>query len=101
MSRQEYTVLLGIAMLTGVLFAGSVVLFSRRKTVSALLQLVGSGCLVLAVITHISATFHLFPWMHWGLERSVGHYLNHGTAALGLILFPLGYLYHAIAKQSP
>jgi hypothetical protein len=56
---------------------------------------------VLAVITHISATFHLFPWMHWGLERSVGHFLDLGSATLGLILFPLGYLCHAIAKQSP
>ena len=101
MSRQEYTVLLGIAMLTGVLFAGAVVLFSRRKSVSALLQLAGSGCLMLAVITHISDTLHLFPWMHRGLERGVGHYIDYGSAALGLILFPLGYLYHAIAKQSP
>ncbi len=101
MGRQEYTALLGIAMLTGVLFAGSVVLFSRRKSVSVLLQLFGAGCLVLAVITHISATFHLFPWMHWGLERSVGHYLDLGSATVGLILFPLGYLCHAIAKQSP
>jgi hypothetical protein len=96
MSRHEYTVLLGIAMLIGVLFAGSVVLFSRRKTASALLQLLGSGCLALAVATHVSETFHLYPWMHRG-----GHYLGLGSAALGLILFTLGYLGHAAAKQSP
>jgi hypothetical protein len=94
MSRHEYTVLLGIAMLIGVLFAGSVVLFSRRKTASALLQLLGSGFLVLAVISHVSETFHLFPWMHWGR-----HYLDLGSAALGLILFPLGYLGQAVARQ--
>ena len=94
MSRHEHAVLLGFAMLIGVLFAGSVVLFARRKTASALLQLLGSGCLAFAVATHVSETFHLFPAMHWG-----SHYFGLGTAALGLILFPLGYLGQAVARQ--
>lgn len=95
MTRHEYAVLLGMAMLIGVLFAGSLVLFARRKSASALLQLLGSGCLALAVVTHVSETFHLFPAIHWG-----SHYVGLGTAALGLILFPLGYLGQAVAKQS-
>ena len=94
MTRHEYAVLLGMAMLIGVLFAGSLVLFARRKSASALLQLLGSGCLALAVVTHVSETFHLFPALHWG-----SHYVGLGTAALGLILFPLGYLGQAVAKQ--
>jgi hypothetical protein len=98
MSRHEYTVLLGFAMLTGVLFAGALVLFARGKSVSALLQLLGSGCLVLAVIIHISEAFHLFPWLHGG--PGFGHYLDLAVAALGLILFPLGYLGQAVAKHS-
>ena len=53
MTRHEYAVLLGMAMLIGVLFAGSLVLFARRKSASALLQLIGSGCLALAVVTHV------------------------------------------------
>ncbi|HWG78574.1 MAG TPA: hypothetical protein VN681_02305 [Stellaceae bacterium] len=95
MTRHEYAVLLGAAMLIGVLFAGSLVLFARRKSASALLQLLGSGCLALAVVTYVSETFHLFPALHWG-----SHYVGLGTAALGLILFPLGYLGQAVAKQS-
>ncbi|HKW53509.1 MAG TPA: hypothetical protein VJO12_07445 [Stellaceae bacterium] len=95
MTRHEYAVLLGIAMLIGVLFAGSLVLFARRKSASALLQLLGSGCLAFAVVAHVSETFHLFPALRGG-----SHYVGLGIAALGLILFPLGYLGQAVAKQS-
>ena len=55
------------------LFAGSAVLFFRGKTVCSFLQLLGAGCLVVVVLTHVSETLSLFPWMHWGLEHSAGH----------------------------
>jgi hypothetical protein len=54
---------------------------------------------VLLVLTHISETLQLFPWMHWGDEHSIGHYLDLGSAAAALILFPLGYLLHVLPKQ--
>ena len=82
-----------------ILFSGSVVLFIRGRTVSSLLQLVGAGCLVLVVLTHVCEAFHLFPWMHWGLEYSVGHYLDLSSAVLGLTLFPVGYLFHSLSKR--
>src|SRR6266436_9313000 len=78
------------------LFSGSVVLFFRGKTVCSFLQLLGAGCLVLVVLTHISEALHLFPWMHWGVEHSAGHYLDFWSAVLGLTLFPVGYLIHAL-----
>jgi hypothetical protein len=80
------------------LFSGSVVLILREKTASSFLQLVGAGCLVLVVLTHVSEALHLFPWMHWGLEHSVGHYLDFWSAAAGLTFFPIGYLLHVRAK---
>ena len=64
-----------------VLFSGSIVLFSRQKTVSSLLQLLGAGCLVMVVLTHVSEPLRLFPWMDWGLEDSVGHYLDPGECS--------------------
>src|SRR5713226_526294 len=79
-----------------VLLAGSAVLFFRGKTVSSLLQLLGAGCLVVVVLTHVSEALRLFPWMHWGLKDSVGHYLDLWSAVLGVTLFPLGYLFHAL-----
>src|ERR1700680_3150122 len=87
------------AVPVGMLFSGSVVLFFRGKTVWSLLQLLGGGCLVLVVLTHVCEALHLFPWMHWGLEHSVGHYLDFWIAVLGLTLFPIGYLLHALAER--
>ena len=52
----------------------------------------------MVVLTHVSEALQLFPWMHWGGEHSVGHYLDFTSAVLGLTLFPLGYLFHAITK---
>jgi len=75
-----------------ILFFASVVLFFRQKSVSSLLQLLGAGCFVVVVLTHIFEAFHLFPSMGWGREHSVGHYLNFWSAVLGLSLFPVGYL---------
>ncbi len=83
---------------TGLLFSGSVALFLKEKRVSSFLQLLGAGCLVVVVLTHICEALQLFPWMHWGLEHSVGHYLDLFSAGLGFTLFPLGYLFHALGK---
>jgi len=81
------------------LFAGSAVLFFRGKTVWSFLQLLGAACLVVVVLAHVSEALSLFPWMHWGLEHSAGHYLDLGSAVLGLTFFPVGYLFHALRSD--
>jgi hypothetical protein len=81
------------------LFAGSAVLFFRGKTVCSFLQLLGAGCLVVVVLAHVSEALSLFPWMHWGLEHSAGHYVDLGSAVLGLTFFPVGYLLHALRSE--
>jgi hypothetical protein len=89
-----------IALLpTAVLFSGSTILFFKVRSGCSFLQLLGAACLVVVVLTHVCEALHLFPWMHWGLEHGIGHYLDFGCAALGLTLFPIGYLLHAL--QSP
>ena len=90
------TTLLGIGMPTCILFSGSVILFSRGKTVWSFLQLLGAGCLMMVVLAHVSEAFQLFPWMQWGLDQSGGHYLDFWSVVLGLTLFPVGYLFHAL-----
>jgi hypothetical protein len=80
------------------LFLGSAIMFFREKRVPSFLQLLGAGCLALVVLAHICEALHLFPWMRWGDEHSVGHYLDFGSAMLGLTLFPLGYLLHVLTK---
>jgi hypothetical protein len=74
------------------LFCGSLVLFSRRKAVCSSLQLLGAGCLVVVALTHVFEALHLFPWMRWGFQDSVGHYLDLWSAILGLTLFSAGYI---------
>jgi hypothetical protein len=78
------------------LFCPSIGLFSREKVASSFLQLFGAGCLMIVVLTHVSEALQLFPGMHWGLEHSVGHYLDFWSAVLGLTLFPIGYLLHVL-----
>jgi hypothetical protein len=83
---------------TSVLLSASVVLFLKGKTMSSLLQLLGAGCLVMVMLTDVCEALRLFPWMHWGSEHGVGHYLDASSAALRIALFPLGYLLYAITE---
>lgn len=83
-----------------VLLFGALILYVRGKTFYLLLQVFGAGCLVLVPITHVFEALHIFSWMHWGLEHSAGHYLDLSGAALGLTLFPIGYLLHAVTKRN-
>jgi hypothetical protein len=79
------------------LFGGSAILFFKQKTVWSLMQLLGAGCLMVVTLTHVSEALGWFPWMRWGFEDSVGHYLDLFSAVLGLTLFPVGYLLNAFA----
>jgi len=81
------------------LLYGSALWFRRGKTVGSFLQLVGAGCLVLVVFTHVFEALHLMAWMNWGMEHSVGHYIDFVSAILGFTLFPVGYLLHALTKR--
>ena len=81
------------------LFLGSVLLFSKLKTFGSFLQLLGAGSLVMVVLTHVFEALHLLSWMHWGLEHSVGHYLDLSSAVVGLTFFPVGYLLHALTSR--
>src|SRR6266571_714290 len=83
-----------------ILFSGSTVLFCKRRTLWSLLQLVGAGCFVVVVLSLIFEALHMFPWMNWGSNNSVCHYLDLWSAVLGLTLFPLGYLFHALRHYS-
>jgi hypothetical protein len=99
MNDHTLAVLLGIGIPAAILFIGSVVLFSKTRTLSALLQLLGAGSLMMVVMSHVGETFGLLPWMQWGLPDSIGHYLDFCRAALGLALFPAGYLLHTLAAH--
>ena len=94
------TLLVGliVSALASLLFAGSVVLLRGRQTVWLCLQLVGAGCLVVVGLCHVCEALHWFPCMHWGLKRSVGHYLDFWSSVLGLTLSPAGYLFYGLTR---
>jgi len=100
MDGQVPAILLGIAIPALMLFCGSVVLFCAEKTLWSLLQMLGAGCLIIVVLTHIGKAFDLLPWMRWGSENSMGHFLDLGGATLGLSLFPAGYLMDVLTRKS-
>lgn len=84
---------------TGMLLVASTVMFARERRVWSGLQLLGAAGMVAVVVTHLCEALKLFPWMRWGQAHSVGHYLDLSSAILGITLFPLGYLLHALAMR--
>ena len=80
----------------GMLFCASMLLFSRARTTGFLLQPLGAGSLVIVVLCHLFEALRLFTGMGWGLENSIGHYLDLSSAILALTLFPAGYLLGAL-----
>ena len=83
----------------GMLLWGAAALFVRGRSLYSFLQLIGTGFLVVVVLTHIAEALRLLPWMHWGLEHSIGHYVDLWSAVLGLTLFPTGYLLQALTRR--
>ena len=97
MGGNSHVALLGIGVAAGMLFCGAIVLFRRQRSVSSFLQLIGAGCLIVVVLTHIAEALRLFPSMQWGRPHSLGHYVDFGSAVLAFALFPIGYLSHALS----
>src|SRR5919199_140195 len=97
----DVTLLKALVLLVpvGTLFSWSIILFFRAKTVWLFLQLLGAGCLMMVVLTHIFEALHLFPWMQWGSPTSAGHYLDFLGAVVGLTLFPVGYMCRRLTKR--
>ncbi len=71
----------------------------RLAATGRYLMLLGAGCLIIVVLTHVCETFHLFPLMGWGLKHSPGHYLDLSAAILGLASFLRYFL--AFATDDP
>jgi hypothetical protein len=68
-------------------------------TIGRMLLLLGSGFLILVVLTHVAESFHIFPAMGWGLPNSAGHYLDLVSAILGCTLLSLGLLAIALTRR--
>ena len=81
------------------LFAGAAIIWLRRKSTSSIFQLLGATALVV-VLAHVFETLRVFPRIGWGSQNSVGHCLDLLCAILGVTLFSLGYLIHAMDTRA-
>jgi hypothetical protein len=79
---------------------GSAASFFKTRTTWYLLPLLGAGCLIMVVLAHMAEAQRVFPWMGWGQERSIGHYLDFFSAVLGMTLFPIEYLLQSVREVS-
>lgn len=66
--------------------------FVRTQATGSLLELVGAAGLAMLGVTHVCESLQVLTWMRWGIEGGPGHYLNLASLAIGLTLFPLGYV---------
>lgn len=80
----ERAVVIGLPVT--ILVGLSVGRFVRTHSLSAILQLFGTGCLMIVVLTHIAEASRLVPAMGWGEPHSVGHYVDLTSAVLGIAL---------------
>ena len=82
------------------LTVGATTLVLKDRSRASLLQLLGAAGALTVVLVHICEALGLFPWMQWGQVQSIGHYVDLVGALLGLILFPIGYLLHALTSPT-
>jgi len=75
-----------LALPVALLLGFSIVRAARARTLSALLQLLGAGCLLVVVLTHVAEALHILPSMGWGEPHSIGHYADLASALLGITL---------------
>jgi hypothetical protein len=66
------------------LFAGSMALLGKARTLCTILQVFGSGCLLGVVLTHMSDA--LRSWTNW-------------FAVVGFAVFSIAFLFHALSKK--
>jgi hypothetical protein len=98
--REMKTVESTIALVpVSLLLYGSAVLFRTTQSMWVSWQLIGSAFLVIVALTDICEALSIVDWMRWGQENSIGHYIDLGSAMLGLTLFPTGYCFHALTTR--
>src|SRR2546428_9038583 len=86
-------------ILASALFVWSVWVSSKNGSRGPLLQLLGTGCLLVVILTHVFEALHLFPIMRWGEPHSIGHYLDLSSAVLAIVLLPASHFVRKRRKQ--
>lgn len=81
-----------------VLLVVSLARLSRRRTASAVLQLAGALCVVVVVLAHVAEGARLLGFMGWGEPHSAGHFVDLGSAILGVVLLAASALSAGVGR---
>jgi formate hydrogenlyase subunit 3/multisubunit Na+/H+ antiporter MnhD subunit len=81
-----------LALPVAVLLGFSIVRIARARTLSAWLTLLGAGCLLVVVLTHVAEALHILTSMGWGEPHSIGHYTDLASALLGITLLLAAFM---------
>lgn len=81
------------------LFAGSAFIYRRRVTAGAVLQSFGVTCFAVVALTHVFEAFAIFPSLGWGQARGIGHFIDLGSAILGLTLVSAGLVVEFVQRS--
>jgi hypothetical protein len=52
------------------LLVGSAIIFLRRRSLTAFMQLLGSGSLVMVALADICEALDALAWIHWGRQHN-------------------------------
>ena len=84
----------------GLLFIRATFLLRREATAARVMQLFGSACLVIVVLTHMAEALHVMLFMGGGEPHSAGHYLDLTSATLGVARSQGAICYKCEAAQT-
>lgn len=73
----------------------------KTRSAASLMQLMGAGLWIMVALAHVCEAFGVFPWMGWGKEHSIGHYLDLSSAVLGTCMLAVGLGLQAATFHSP
>jgi hypothetical protein len=76
---------------TSTLVAGLTLRYRRRRTIGSALQLMGAVFFAIVAVTHVFEALAILPSLGWGQPRSIGHYIDLGSAVAGIALFAAGF----------
>jgi len=91
-------VLLALAP-TLLLLLGTAALYVRSKAAAALAMALGAASLLVVVLAHVCEALNLLPFMGWGAQGSIGHYIDLASAIVGVTMLAVGALIHALSKR--
>lgn len=90
-------VVIGVPILLLFMLAGRQLI--HAPTLTGVFVVLGSGSLLVMVLTHVAEGLHLFRFMGWGQRHSPGHYLDLVSVYAGIAFLVAASLCPLLRKR--